>query len=190
MGNMGNWMSDFKNGWDMVLNKLRPFIEGARVLEKMFGNIFRIVGGELADGFGHVNDLLKENRKDVEEFGSKIGNLITTLFKYGKVLRDVFFEALPFINKIVDGITRLLDTVFSLAGGIRSLFGGGGFSSFLMLAGAIAGVTYKSNGTFRYCRKTPAAGRSHQRETCWPCVGYSSFHFAFCSWRARSTTFA
>jgi len=139
LSDMGNWMERFKSAWDMVLNKLRPLIDGARVLEKMFGNIFRIVGKELADGFGHVNDLLVANRDDVEAFGSKIGKLITVLMKYGKTLRDIFFEALPFINKIIDGVTVLLDAVFSLTGAMRSLFGGGSFSSFLMLAGAIVG---------------------------------------------------
>ena len=139
LGGMGEKMRMFKAAWDTVLEKLRPLIDGARVLEKMFGNIFRIVGQELLSGFGHVNDLLVENRDDVEAFGSKIGKLITVLMKYGKTLRDIFFEALPFINKIIDGVTVLLDAVFSLTGAMRSLFGGGSFSSFLMLAGAIAG---------------------------------------------------
>lgn len=139
LGGMGEKMRMFKAAWDTVLDKLRPLIDGARVLEKMFGNIFRIVGQELLSGFGHVNDLLVENRDDVEAFGSKIGNLITVLMKYGKTLRDIFFEALPFINKIIDGVTFLLDAVFSLTGAMRSLLGGGSFSSFAMLAGAIAG---------------------------------------------------
>lgn len=139
LGGMGEKMRMFKAAWDTVLDKLRPLIDGARVLEKMFGNIFRIVGQELLSGFGHVNDLLVENRDDVEAFGSKIGKLITVLMKYGKTLRDIFFEALPFINKIIDGVTVLLDAVFSLTGAMRSLLGGGSFSSFLMLAGAIAG---------------------------------------------------
>lgn len=139
LGGMGEKMRMFKAAWDTVLDKLRPLIDGARVLEKMFGNIFRIVGKELAEGFGHINELLTENRDDVEAFGSKIGNLITVLMKYGSTLRDIFFEALPFINKIIDGVTFLLDAVFSLTGAMRSLLGGGSFSSFAMLAGALAG---------------------------------------------------
>jgi len=135
---ISEWMGQFKMGWDYVLEKLRPLIDGARVLEKMFGNIFRIVGRELADGFGHINDLLQENRADVEAFGSKIGNLIITIFKYGKTLRDIFFDILPFINKVIDGLTSILDTVFSLMGGIRELFGGGELSSLALLLGSRA----------------------------------------------------
>jgi hypothetical protein len=135
---ISDWMRDFKMGWDYVLEKLRPLIDGARVLEKMFGNIFRIVGNELADGFGHINDLLLENRADVEAFGSKIGDLIATIFKYGRTLRDIFFDILPFINKVIDGLTSILDTVFSLMGGIRELFGGGEFASLALLVGGRA----------------------------------------------------
>ena len=135
---ISDWMMEFKMGWNYVLDKLRPLIDGARVLETMFKNIFRIVGRELADGFGHINDLLQENRADVEAFGSKIGNLIITIFKYGKTLRDIFFDILPFINKVIDGLTSILDTVFSLMGGIRELFGGGELSSLALLLGSRA----------------------------------------------------
>ena len=135
---ISDWMMEFKMGWNYVLDKLRPLIDGAKVLETMFGNIFRIVGGELADGFGHVNDLIQENRADVEAFGSKIGVLITTIFKYGKTLRDIFFDILPFINKVIDGLTSILDTVFSLMGGIRELFGGNELSSLALLFGSRA----------------------------------------------------
>lgn len=137
--NLSASIKDFKYSFDGILNKLRPLIEGARVLEKMFGNIFRIVGKELADGFGRTNELFIKNRATVEEFGAKIGNFITVLMKFGSTLRDIFFEALPFINKIIDGVTFLLDAVFSLMGGMRSMLGGGSFGAFTMLAGAIAG---------------------------------------------------
>lgn len=135
---MGSWWDKFRDGWDMVLDKLRPLIDGARVLEQAIGNIFRPLGTMFADGFGNMNDLILKNKDDFLQFGTAIGNFITVFMKYAGSVRETFVDALPFINKIIDGVTRIFDIFTSLIGGIKGMFGGGGFGSFAVIAGLMS----------------------------------------------------
>ena len=132
---MGGWWDKFRDGWNMVLDKLRPLIDGAKVLEQTIGNIFRPIGQLFADSFGHMNDLIVQNKDDFLQFGTAVGKFITVFMKYASTVREIFVDALPFINKIIDGVTRLFDIFTSLLGGMRNLFGGGGFGSFALIAG-------------------------------------------------------
>jgi hypothetical protein len=135
---MSGWWGKFRDGWDMVLNKLRPLIDGARVLEQAIGNIFRPIGQMFADSFGHMNDLITKNKDDFLQFGTAIGNFITVFMKYAGSVRETFVDALPFINKIIDGVTKIFDIFTSLIGGIKGMFGGGGFGSFAVIAGLLS----------------------------------------------------
>lgn len=135
---LSNWWNDFKLAWENIVEKLRPFIDGSRVLLDMF----RAMGRELKGTggiFTHINDLLKDNRDTVEEFGSKIGKFISVISKYGQTLREMFFDVLPFINKMIDGITLIADGLLSLMGLFRGLFGGGGFGSLMLIMGMLSG---------------------------------------------------
>jgi len=132
---MGGWWGKFRDGWDMVIDKLRPLIDGARVLEQAIGNIFRPLGTMFKDGFGNMNDLIVKNKDDFLQFGTAIGNFITVFMKYAGSVRETFVDALPFINKIIDGVTRIFDIFTSLIGGIKGMFGGSGFGSFAVIAG-------------------------------------------------------
>ena len=135
---MSSWWGKFRDGWDMVVDKLRPLIDGARVLEQAIGNVFRPLGTMFADGFGNMNDLILKNKDDFLQFGTAIGNFITVFMKYAGSVRETFVDALPFINKIIDGVTRIFDIFTSLIGGIKSMFGGGGFGSFAVIAGLMS----------------------------------------------------
>ena len=132
---MSSWWGRFRDGWDMVLDKLRPLIEGAKVLEQSMMNIFRPVGEAFSEGFGNMNDLIIKNKDDFTAFGTSVGNFIATFSKFAGSLREIFVDALPFINKMIDGITTLVDMFYSLLGGVRGLLGGGGFGSFALIAG-------------------------------------------------------
>lgn len=135
---LGEWWDRFMLGWNKMVESLRPMIDGSRVLLDMFRALGRELKGQ-GNIFSHTNQLLIDNKDQVTEFGSKIGKLLSVLMKYGQTLREIFFDVLPFINKIIDGITILLDAVFSLLGSFRGLFGGGGFGSLMLIMGLLTG---------------------------------------------------
>jgi len=135
---LGEWWKEFKLGWNEIVEKLRPMIDGSRVLLDMFKALGQQLSGQM-NIFSHTNQLIVENRDEVVEFGAKVGRLLNVLAEYGRTLREMFFDVLPFINKILDGITLMADAIFSLIGGFRGLFGGGGFGSLTLIAGLLSG---------------------------------------------------
>ena len=141
----GKFWDKFKDGWNGLLDGLRPLIDGARVLENMVMNIFRPIGTYLKDSFGEFNQLIQDNAIPLEEFGTNIGNLITKVMEYFGEARKLFFEALPFINKVIQGFTSLIELFTSFLGKFMSvtkaLPGGlGGAGSLMMLIGLARGM--------------------------------------------------
>lgn len=135
---LGEWWDRFMLGWNKMVESLRPMIDGSRVLLDMFKALGHELQGQ-GDVFSHTNKLIIENSDDVVEFGSRVGKLLNVLAEYGRTLREMFFDVLPFINKILDGITLLADSIFSLMGAFRGLFGGGGFGSLFMIMSLLGG---------------------------------------------------
>ena len=141
----GKFWDKFKDGWNGLLDGLRPLIDGAEVLENMVMNIFRPIGTYLKDSFGEFNQLVQDNAIPLEEFGTNIGNLITKVMEYFGEARKLFFEALPFINKVIQGFTSLIELFTSFLGKFMSvtkaLPGGlGGAGSLMMLIGLARGM--------------------------------------------------
>lgn len=150
MDGMGGWWDRFKDGWNEVLEKLRPLIDGARILEETFMRVFRPVGQALSEGFGDFNQQIMDNKDDFYAFGDSIGRFIAVMSKYAKTVREIFVDALPFLTKIIDGLTGIVDLFMSLLGGFRSLLGGGGMGSFMLLATMLSGgrAAKKTTGGF------------------------------------------
>jgi len=141
----GKFWDMFKDGWNGLLDGLRPLIDGARVLENMIMNVFRPLKDYLKESFGEFNRLVQDNAVPLEEFGTNIGNLITKVMEYFGEARKLFFQALPFINKVIQGFTSLIELFTSFLGKFMSvtkaLPGGlGGAGSLMMLMGMSKGM--------------------------------------------------
>jgi len=122
---MAGWWKEFKYGWDSTLDKLRPFIEGARVIESMFGAIWVHVKNIAASSFGQFNDWLVNNKATVIEFGDRIGELIGEIMKFQAEMKKLLQDLMPFINDVVNGISAMVSQMTSFIKGMRSLSGGG-----------------------------------------------------------------
>lgn len=172
---MGEWWSNFKNGWNTILDTLRPLIDAARVLERMLMEILRPVGDMLGEGFMQLRDLIVDNDEQFQQFGRSIGHFVVQFSEFAGNLREIFVEALPFLTKIVDGATALFDIFTSLLGTLRKFTGGlGDFGPFALIAGlmgagrgmknTIGGVVPKTGvmnvnaGTVNVAGMTPAGG--------------------------------
>jgi hypothetical protein len=138
---LGDWMKRFKRGWDEVLEKLRPFIEGAKVIEKTLKPILSVIGEEGAASFKEFNNQLKLNEKNVVEFGERIADLLGSFFKLSTEFKRMFFEALPFINDMVKGLTQVFDMLRGILTQFTNLGGAtGGLMAFSIMARQMKGT--------------------------------------------------
>jgi len=134
----------FTEGYNRMLDFLRPLTDGAGVIEDMLKNILGPIWVQLKEKFGTFNAELIKHRTSFLEFGTAVGTLITRIGNYVSVVRAMFIEAMPFITKIVDGITLMVDKFTSFLGiftkVMKAMTGGGegGIGSFAGLAGIIA----------------------------------------------------
>jgi hypothetical protein len=140
----GNWWDRFTGGWKDMVDRLRPLQEGARVIESMLKNVMIPIWEQLKSKFGNFNKELQKYRQDFEQFGTSVGNLVVKVMEYGNEVRLIFLESLPFINKVIDGVTTLIEHFTSFLGGFKKItgvvekfLGGKGFGNFMLLAGLV-----------------------------------------------------
>jgi hypothetical protein len=141
MKGISSWWSDFRNGWNDVLDSTRPYIDSARVIENMFKNILRPMFSEFGSAMDNTRNLILNNKDVFEEFGTRVGAFITEFGRFAGATREIFVQALPFINDAVEGATKLfrifndvLNAVRQIAG-VDSPAGAFGLAGGLMAAG-------------------------------------------------------
>ena len=127
----------FTDGWNRILDALRPLIKGAEVLEDVLGAIFGPVWDRIKEKFGDFNQQLQDNRGSLMEFGDALGEMLVSFSRITDTVRDLFFQALPFITKIVNGITQVANLLNGVLSTMGKMFGGsgGGFGAFGLLMG-------------------------------------------------------
>jgi|688.fasta_scaffold02983_13 hypothetical protein len=142
---MAGWWKEFRYGWDATLDRLRPFIDGARVIESMFGAIWVHVKNVAASSFGQFNDWLVNNKATVIEFGDRIGELIGEIMKFQAEMKKLLQDLMPFINDVVNGISAMVSQMTSFMKGMRSLSGGGTIGALAMMLGMRGGLNAMKN---------------------------------------------
>jgi hypothetical protein len=140
----GSWWDKFTSGWKRMVEYLRPLQEGARVIEQMLKNVMMPIWDELKGKFGTFNRELEKYKEDFAQFGTNVGNLIVKIMEYGNEVRTIFMESLPFINRVIEGVTSLIEHFTSFLGGFKKVtgvvekfLGSKGFGNFMLLAGLI-----------------------------------------------------
>jgi hypothetical protein len=113
---IGDWMTNFKQGWRRVTEYMRPLQDGARVLEKAFKPIGKALQGG-ASNLWLFNDLLQKNEGEVTAFGEALGEMITKGSELFMNLKKGFFDLLPFLTKIVNMVSQLLGMMTKLLTG-------------------------------------------------------------------------
>ena len=131
---MGNWMQTFKRGWDLVLDKLRPLIKGAKVLESVFSPIWKTLKEQGVAAMENFNENLQANAPYFKELGERIAGLLKSFMKFGSAFRQVFFSALPFINDVLAGVKSVFDALTGVIGRISKSLGGAGLLGLMMIS--------------------------------------------------------
>ena len=135
-GRMAAWWDNFKTGWKEVVASLDPLIQGAQVIEDMFTRILRPMGEYLKSAFGSLGDDLFRNKAGFEEFGDAVGNLLVQFFGLTTEIKKLWMESMPFISKVVDGLSEMFEMAQGLVRAIGGIFGGisGGMAGFAPMA--------------------------------------------------------
>jgi len=122
-------------GWQFIVDKLRPFIEGAKVLEQVFVPIFEVIKEQGAKSFGKFNEELVANSAAFADIGERFAGLIEAAFEVGRTFRAMIIDSLPFLSDVVAGLTTLLNQL----NGVKQIFGNmfgstGGLMAFSVMA--------------------------------------------------------
>jgi hypothetical protein len=135
---IGDWWEGFKYGWNQMVDSMRPFLEGAKVLEEAFSPVWQAIKDGTAN-FRLFNDLLQENKPEVLEFGERTAELVRSISDFSMKMKEAFFDILPLVNDVVKGIKEMFDL---LAGGMTKFAGAGMFGSlFPIMAMFVGGKT-------------------------------------------------
>lgn len=131
--NIGDWFSRFKDGWNSVLEKLRPMVEGAKIIESMFGRIWEHVKNAFSGKLGEFNAWLVANESTMLEFGDNVGELISNIIKMQGEVKKIVMAIMPFISSVVAGISSMVSGITSF---LKILNGGSGqFKALALIMG-------------------------------------------------------
>lgn len=130
---IGNWFSRFKDGWNSIVEKLRPMIDGARVIEKMFGRVWEHVKNAFSGKLGEFSDWLVANESTMMEFGDNVGELISNIIKMQGEVKKIVMAIMPFVSSVVEGISSMVSGITSF---LKILNGGSGqFKALALIMG-------------------------------------------------------
>lgn len=162
---MGKWWNKFTYGWERVTDALRPFIDGARVIEKMFGQVWVHVKEIGASRFGDFNQWLQDNESTVLEFGANVGELLKAIMGFQGQMSKLFQDMLPFINSVVSGVTSMVEQLTGFIGLLKKLSGGGALGSLAVFAGMrlSLGAMKNTKGGFIGSPKTAATNTQNMQ---------------------------
>ena len=119
--NISKWWNNFRSGWNNVADALRPLIDGAKVIEEAFSAAMQPIKDVVSDKFGSFNQWVQDNSSDVVNFGDKVGTLISEIMVAIGKLGDMYKELLPFINRLVTGLTQVIELLGQMFGMFGSM---------------------------------------------------------------------
>lgn len=139
---LGDWFDRFRRGWNLILDQLRPLIDGARILYKAWDPIWEAIKRG-ADNLWLFRSLLLDNEDNMVEFGERIAGFIDVMSDFFMGLKRMFADMAPFINDLISGLTQMV----GLLTRTLTMFAGGGLASALgplmgfgVLARTLSGV--------------------------------------------------
>ena len=155
---IGGWMENFKRGWNIVLDRLRPLIAGAKVLYTALSPIWDAVKEGVSQIY-NFNEQLTGNGANFKEFGTNVASIITTISNALANMRSIFESISPFINDVLKGFGDVMKQVSSF------LTGGAGKGFLMALAPLIAMQTLGSKMGATTGRLSPVAGSFSRQVT-------------------------
>lgn len=124
-----------------IRDTLDPLREGGSVIIDTLGPVFREIFNQIGKWFTDFNVLLVENREDFENFGNSLKSLMTAIGEFFSMMKRAFVEALPWITRVVDALTGMLEVLTLIGGALTTAFGShGAFAQFALTMGMALGL--------------------------------------------------
>jgi hypothetical protein len=120
---LGEWWYDFKAGFKEIAYNLKPLIDGAKVLEKLFAAMFKPVWREIKAATTGLNSMLQKQGGQFERFGKAVGELIGTFIKFFSKVGDGIGETLGKFTSVIETLTDALQMLYDVFGGMQKMFG-------------------------------------------------------------------
>jgi len=120
---LGEWWYNFKAGFKEIAYNLKPLIEGAKVLEKLFAAMFKPVWREIKAATTGLNSMLQKQGSQFERFGKAVGELIGTFIKFFSKVGDGLGETLGKFTSVIETLTDALQMLYDVFGGMQKMFG-------------------------------------------------------------------
>jgi hypothetical protein len=120
---LGEWWYNFKAGFKEIAYNLKPLIDGAKVLEKLFSAMFKPVWREIKAATNSLNSLLQKQGGQFERFGKAVGELIATFIKFFSKVGDGIGETLGKFTSVIETLTDALQMLYDVFGGMQKMFG-------------------------------------------------------------------
>jgi hypothetical protein len=143
----GSAWNKFVDGWNRILDALRPLIAGSQVLLSVLNRIFGPVWELIKKKFDSFGAALQDNKPALLEWGDSMGRMLVSLGEITSTVKELYFQAVPFITKIFDGLTQVFTLMNDVFSGMSKMFGssGDGFGAFATLMGiGIVGRSMKN----------------------------------------------
>ena len=140
---IGDFFSNLARTARVFRNALEKYIEPAKALERALKPIWTAIKDNGIKNLNSFSEGLLENKDEVLEFGTRVGQLIDAVGDLAIGLKKAFFDVLPIINDVLKGIT---DIFRMLTGGLTGAAGGGMLGSMAPLLGAFI-LSGKMKGT-------------------------------------------
>lgn len=121
------WVRSVGDGWDRMVDKLRPLVEGGQILIDTFKPFLKGIFGGFGRGLYDFNDLLKENKQEFLDFGEALANLFGGVARMFGRMKEDFVKLLPTLTKIINLMADLLNLLVDVMSGIAAV--GGAFGS-------------------------------------------------------------
>lgn len=131
---IGGWWDRVTRWFKITKENLRPYIEGAKAIEGMFKGIWEQLKIGIKDTMGQFNEQVILHKDDLRELGESFGGLLTAIMDMSRTFRKAFFDALPFINDLVNGLTDVVKMLNGVFGIFTNMFGGKGGAGLMALA--------------------------------------------------------
>ncbi len=135
---IGMWWGRFTSGWKEVTRELKPLIDGARVLEGLFGRVFRPVWTEIKEATMNMNEMLQSNQQGLNKFADNLGKVLAMLVRFGGIVGEKIGNNMEFLSKVIEGIKQQLELLGSFLSGLSDMFGSRGAMQALMGIGRSA----------------------------------------------------
>lgn len=139
---IGEYWNRFTNGWKNMTEMVRPLISGAKVLEGLFGRVFKPVWTEIKEATMNMNDMLQSNQSGLNKFADSLGQTLALLVRFFGIVGDKIGNNLDFLTRVVEGVKEQFVMFGEILGGIEKMFGGRGTMQLLMGLGRSAKTNY------------------------------------------------